>query len=148
MSIKRAIGAGIAGALALTAIHELARRFSGRAPRMDVLGERALAAGLGRLGLRAPRGRKLYGLALAGDLLSNSLYYALVASGRGAHPWRRGALLGALAGLAAVWLPARLGLARRPRHPARSTEAMTLAWYLAGGLAASAASRVPRRHYV
>jgi hypothetical protein len=109
---------------------------------MDILGERALARGLRALGVRPPRGRRLHRAALAGDLVANSAYYALVASGR--RPWLRGALLGGAAGLGAVLLPPVLGLGRAPRGITRRTQALTVAWYLAGGFAAAAASRALR----
>ena len=40
----RAMASGAAGALVLTGLHESARRIVPHAPRMDVIGERALAA--------------------------------------------------------------------------------------------------------
>jgi hypothetical protein len=142
-SIGQAAGAGLAGALAVTLVHEGARRVLARAPRMDVLGERALARGLGALSVRPPRGRRLHRAALAGDLVANSAYYALVAFGR--RPWLRGVLLGGAAGLGAVLLPPVLGLGRAPRGLTRSTQALTVAWYLVGGVAAAAAARAMRR---
>ena len=39
----KALGSGLVGACALTLIHETARRFVDDAPRMDVLGMRALS---------------------------------------------------------------------------------------------------------
>src|SRR3954447_6028938 len=44
--LRDAVASGAAGALALTAVHQLARRRVRRAPRMDVLGMRAIARGL------------------------------------------------------------------------------------------------------
>lgn len=136
----RPLGSGLAGAVALTMIHEGARRELRHAPRMDVLGMRAIRRGMRWLGLRPFEGRELRAVAMAGDVLSNALYYSVV--GRGAHAWRRGALLGAAAGVGAVVLPGVLGLGARPSRRTAATAAMTVGWYLAGGLVAAAASRL------
>ncbi len=54
MSLLKALGGGLAGALALTAIHETVRRVSPDAPRMDVLGMRAIAKSLRAAGEDVP----------------------------------------------------------------------------------------------
>jgi hypothetical protein len=129
-----AIGAGLAGAAAVTALNEAGRRLWSRAPRAELLGERgvkAIARGLGR---RPPRGRSLFVWALAGEALSNTGYYALAARAR--RPLLAGGLLGLTAGVLAVALPAPLGLGRRPTGRSAQTAALTIAWYTAGGLAA------------
>jgi hypothetical protein len=82
---------------------------------------------------------ELHDLALAGDLVSNSVYYALVGVGDPRHVWQRGALLGLAAGVGAVALPGPLGLGHSPSERTPQTQVMTVAWYLAGGLAAAAA---------
>ena len=50
---------------------------------MDVLGERAIAKGMRMVGKRPPREPSLHRLALAGDLATNSLFYAMVGKGPG-----------------------------------------------------------------
>src|SRR5512141_690248 len=75
MNMNQAATAGIAGAVALTAIHQAAQLFTSNAPRMDVLGRRAIAATLDRGGWKAPAEPALQRWALAGDLVANSLYY-------------------------------------------------------------------------
>lgn len=136
----RALGAGLAGAAVLTAVHETTRRITPDAPRMDILGERAIEKLTRSAGGTPPRGQALHRLALSGDLVSNSLYYALVGTGRDA--WLRGAALGLAAGVGAVVLPPVLGLGRAPRGLTMKTKAMTVGYYLIGGLAAAAASRL------
>jgi hypothetical protein len=136
----RALAAGAAGAAALTAAHQLGRAALADPPRMDVLGRRALRAAGVRL-----RGRELQRAALAGDLLANTLYYALAVSGRSRRPARRGLLFGAAAGLGGVFLPGVLGLGSRPSRRRASTAMATLAWYALGGLVAGAAARRLRR---
>ena len=138
--VVTSLAAGLAGAAVLTAVHETTRRVTPDAPRMDILGERAIAKLMRGAGKSPPRGKKLHRLALGGDIVSNSLYYALVGSGRDA--WVRGAGLGLAAGIGAVVLPPVLGLGRAPRGVTPRTKAMTVAYYLAGGLAAAAVSRL------
>jgi hypothetical protein len=139
--VRDALVSGLAGAVALTLIHETARRVLPDAPRMDTLGRRALARGFEALGREPPRRDALQGLALAGDLASNTLYYALVGVGGAAGAAVRGAVLGAAAGVGAVVLPPRMGLGRRPSQLTNRTRVLTVAWYLAGGLAAAATFR-------
>jgi len=138
--VVTSLTAGVAGAAVLTAVHETTRRVTPAAPRMDILGERAITKLMRGAGKTPPRGKKLHRLALGGDLVSNSLYYAMVGSGRDA--WLRGAGLGLAAGLGAVLLPPVLGLGRaRPGLTAR-TKAMTVGYYVMGGLAAAAVARL------
>ena len=133
--------AGACGALALTAVHQLARRVRPDAPRMDVLGERAIARALALRGEEVPPQPTLQRWALAGDLLANSAYYSLVACGRDAHVWRRGVALGLAAGAGALVLPRPLGLGDPPKSDQLANQIMTVAWYLIGGLAAAAAGQ-------
>ncbi|HZB25113.1 MAG TPA: hypothetical protein VE379_03195 [Vicinamibacterales bacterium] len=139
----RAYAAGMAGATALTAVHQVARRVFEDAPRMDVVGERGIARGVEAAGGTPPEGPSLHRLALAGDLFANSAYYSLVACGSRAHVWRRGVVLGLAAGAGALALPRHMGLGDPPRSDRMANQIMTVAWYLVGGLAAAAfAARV------
>ena len=139
MNLLTAIESGLAGAYALTLTHDTARRLIPEAPRMDVIGMRALAKTARAAGATPPA--QLHEAALAGDLVANSLYYGLVAAGAREHALRNGALLGLAAGLGAVVLPRPLGLGRQPTERTPVTQAMTVAWYVAGGLAAGVAYR-------
>ncbi len=124
---------GAAGAVALTAVHQAARAVTDAAPRMDVVGMRALARGITAAGGDAPRSSDgLYVATLAGDLISNSAYYSL------ATTYTRGAVMGLLAGFGALFLPERLGLGTPPKSERLSNQVMTVAWYVVGGLAAAA----------
>jgi hypothetical protein len=136
-TVMRALGGGTVGAVALTALHELTRRNVRHAPRMDVIGMRALSKTVRALGRRPARGDRLFRQTLLGDLAANALYYSL-ASGR--HAPRRGLLLGAAAGLGAAVLPPVLGLGRSPGARWPATPLMTVALYTLGGLAAGAAA--------
>jgi hypothetical protein len=126
----------MAGAAALTAVHQAARAMTDTAPRMDVVGMRALARGSRALDADAPQTHKgLYRAALAGDLICNSAYYSL------ASTYTRGAVMGVLAGIGALMLPQRMGLGTPPKSNLLSNQVMTVSWYLVGGLVAAATAR-------
>jgi len=134
-----ALASGVTGAVTLTIIHETARRFIPNAPRMDVLGMRAIARGMYKMDEMPPDEDKLFQYSIIGDIVSNSIYYSLTGTGRQA--WLRGATLGAVAGIGGVLLPGPLGLGEEPSGRTPQTKAMTVAWYLLGGIAAAALSR-------
>jgi hypothetical protein len=136
-----ALVAGACGAAALTVVHQLARRVSDTAPRMDVLGERAIARTIEAAGGQVPPPPVLNRWALAGDLIANSAFYSLVACGRHAHMWQRGVAMGLAAGAGALVLPQRLGLGEAPKSDHFRNQVMTVAWYLIGGLAAAGTGR-------
>jgi len=129
----RALAAGGAGAAATTLVNEVARRYVPAAPRLDLLGQRGLDALAGRAGVRLGR-RVRYAAALAGDLVSNGLYFALAARAR--RPVRAGLALGLAAGAAALALAPALGLGARPVRANGRNAALTVAWYTVGGLVA------------
>jgi hypothetical protein len=137
MKALRALGSGLAGACALTLVHQAARRITDKAPRADILGMRALAKTIRATGRQSPPDDQLYPWTLAGDLVSNSLYYSLVGTGGGPATWLRGTALGLGAGIGALALPGPMGLGSRPTNRTVATQVMTVAWYLLGGLAAA-----------
>ena len=139
MSFAKALLSGFVGACTVTLIHETARRFVPDAPRMDILGMRAISKSLRAVGEQPPAGRRLHTAALVGDILSNSLYYSLVGVGRGKNVRLLGAGLGTAAGVGGVVLPEPLGLGGDASGRSKSTQIMTVGWYLAGGLAAALA---------
>ncbi|WNG33490.1 hypothetical protein F0U60_07495 [Archangium minus] len=137
----QSLGPGFVGAASLTLVHQGARALLKHPPRMDVLGMRSLKKLSRWLGRSPAHGRELYQQSLIGDLVSNTLYYALVAMGRPRRIYLRGALLGVLAGVGAVVLPPYLGLGERPSRARRSTAFLTVAWYTLGGLGAARAAK-------
>jgi hypothetical protein len=136
--VSSSLLAGLAGATALTAVHQLARRYVPNAPRMDVLGKRALTR-LSSGRTAALPAADLERITLAGDLVGNSAFYALVGLGTARSAWPRGAVLGLAAGAGALLLPERLGLGPAPHSQSGANQIMTVAWYLIGGLAAACA---------
>jgi len=146
MSVIGATASGLIGACTLTLIHESARRIWPDAPRMDVLGMRAIAKFMRQFEMeKLPSNEQLHNLALVSDVVSNTLYYSLVGIGRPERALRRGTILGLAAGIGAVLLPEPLGLGKAPSARTPETKAMTVGWYLAGGLAAAVAYRVLTR---
>lgn len=139
MSTLKAIVSGFVGACAVTLINETARQFIKTAPRLDILGKRAIAYPLMEADVEPPPNSELYWYTLGGDLAMNTLYYSLVGFGDKENALRNGALLGLLAGVGAVALPEPMGLGEEMTARTQETQMMTVAWYLAGGLAAAAA---------
>lgn len=139
--LAAAFGSGFLGAAALTLLHESLRRIVPEAPRMDLLGERAIERGMRWAGYEPPQGQTLHQVALAGDLASNTAYYSLVGLGPPERAIARGAVIGLVAGIGAVTLPGPLGLGTDPARRTMSTGLMTVGLYLGGGLVAGLAYR-------
>ncbi len=131
------LGSGLAGAVALNVLHEAVRQVVPQAPRADLLGERSIKKGYEALDETPPTGTSLYVQAMAGDVFSNAVYYSLVGLNP-KQPLLTGAALGLLAGVGAVTLPGPLGLGDAPTTRTNATVAMTIGWYLFGGLVTGA----------
>jgi hypothetical protein len=131
-----ALASGVAGSLAVNAVHESMRRVVPHAPRMDVIGTRAIRRPMVAAGYKPPHWNKLHNMALAGDLVANSIYYALAAAGPRETARMRGLLLGLAAGVGGVVLPPLMGLGNPPHRKAPYTQLMTIAWYTLGGIVA------------
>lgn len=135
-----AIAGGIAGATALTLLHETIRRIDADAPRMDLLGMQAISKSLKAVKAEVPDEDSLFKITMAGDIVSNSFYYSLAGIGEKQSALQRGALLGLAAGFGAVYLPKPLGLDEGPSGRTAETKLLTIGLYLVGGLVASAVS--------
>jgi len=129
---------GVAGAAAVTLIHESVRRIVPQAPRMDLLGMNAISKGLNAIGIKTPTDTKLFALALAGDLLSNAVYYSIAGIGNEKNIWLRSSMLGLAAGIGAVTLPGPLGLEEKHSNKTTATKLMTVGLYVAGALITTA----------
>src|ERR1700694_48088 len=110
MKTLAALGGGLAGACAVSLIHETVRRIVPEAPRMDLLGMNAISKGLRAAGYERPGREQLFTWALAGDIISNAFYYSLAGIGQEKNVWLKSAALGFAAGAGAVLLPGPLGL--------------------------------------
>ena len=138
MKATTALGGGLAGAASITLIHEAVKRIAPDAPRMDLLGMNALSKTMKNMGKTPPPPQKLYAWTMAGDLLSNSLYYSIAGIGKGKNALLKGSLLGLAAGLGAVLLPKPMGLNEEYSNRTPATKLMTVGLYLAGGLITAA----------
>jgi len=138
MKVLKAILAGFAGAAALNILHETVRRFDADAPRVDLVGEEALTRSMNSLNLEAPTGNNLYAATLAGDIISNGIYYSAIGMAGSKNIYLKGALAGLTAGLGAIKLPEKMGLDDEPVTKTDKTKILTVAWYLIGGLVTAA----------
>ncbi len=131
------VAAGLAGAIAVTAVHESARQVVPHAPRIDEIGSRANDRLADLLGVSGPGPALRYALAIASDLSSNGLLYALVPGRTRAATVRRGVVVGLICGGSALLLPGPLGLGKQPGQRTPWTQVMTVLLYLIGGAAAA-----------
>lgn len=138
MKATTVLAGGLAGATAVTLIHESIRQVVPQAPRMDRLGMQAISKSLRKAGKKVPKENALFTAALAGDLVSNAAFYSLAGIGSEKNIWVRSTLLGLAAGIGAVVLPEPLGLNKRYSNKTLATKAMTVGLYVAGSLVTTA----------
>ncbi|TWR31212.1 hypothetical protein FPZ43_01680 [Mucilaginibacter pallidiroseus] len=131
--LKNLIG-GLAGAVALNVLHEALKRFDHEAPRVDLIGEEAITKGFEAIDKEPPSGDTLYAITLAGDLISNAVYYSLIGVGKSRHLVARGVTYGAVAGIGALKLTEPLGLSDAPVTRTVKTQVLTVGYYTFGGL--------------
>jgi hypothetical protein len=142
-NLTAATVAGIAGAVAVNIAHELTRRLTDSAPRMDIVGMRAFARLAGAVGAAPPD--NLRAATFVADVAANSVYYGLVGAAGPDRALAIGAALGAAAGIGGVLIPPPAGLGEEEVNRTRATQALVVLMYLGGGLAAGAAYRVLAR---
>lgn len=145
MKTIAAFGGGLAGAAAVTLIHESVKRIVPEAPRMDLLGMNAISKTMNAAGLTAPNRSQLFVMAMAGDLIANSLYYAAAGIGDKKNLWLRSSLLGLAAGIGAVTLPGPLGLQQQHSNRSTATRLMTVGLYVAGAVVTTAVIKLLSR---
>jgi hypothetical protein len=138
MNTSTALVGGLAGAATITLLHESIRRVVPEAPRMDRLGMQAISKGFEKAGKKVPNEDALYSITLAGDLLSNALFYSAAGIGSEKNIWVRSSLLGLAAGLGAVLLPEPLGLNKKYSNKSVTTQIMTVGLYVTGALVTTA----------
>jgi len=138
MKLLKSLLAGFAGAAALNILHESVRQLDPDAPRIDLLGEQALSKSMANLNLDSPEGNNLYLATLAGDIISNTLYYSAIGLGDRKNIYVKGAVAGITAGLGAINIPDQVGLDDSPVTKTNKTKILTVAWYVIGGLVTAA----------
>jgi hypothetical protein len=134
MSKLQNILAGLGGAVALNILHESLKKLDKDMPRIDLLGEEALQKTLSEFDAEIHDDKKLYAATLAGDLISNALYYSAIGAGDPKFLWQRAVTVGIAAGVGAITLPEPLGLNHEPVARSNKTKALTISYYLAGAL--------------
>ena len=146
MKLLQALVGGFAGAIALNLLHETARRVDSKAPRIDLLGEQALNKTLSAV--KAPKlsGNKLYAATLAGDIVSNVLYYSLIGLGEQNNTWTKALTLGLTAGIGAIEVPKNIGLNDEPVTKTNKTKILTVAWYLFGAIVTASIINTMRKN--
>lgn len=132
-----ALEGGVAGAAALTILHETVKKIVPNAPRMDLLGMNTLSKGLKLIGAKTPQDRKLYGWSLTGDIVSNAVFYSFAGIGKKENALLKGAALGLVAGLGAMLLPKPLSLNESYSNRTTETKIITVGLYVVGGLVAA-----------
>lgn len=135
MKLIPSLLSGLAGSLALTALHQCLVKKVEDAPRMDKLGMEALSETLDAADIPEPETPVLFNLTLAGDIAGNAAYFALAGSVP-RHSCLAGSVLGIAAGAGAILLPEKLGLNPKHSNATPKTKALTMGLYLAGGLVA------------
>jgi hypothetical protein len=129
---------GAAGAVTLTALHQILKRVTPDAPRADNLAKQALRKGLHAAGAAPVSDEKLHWASLAGDLAANTAYYsASLAFGPNVAKWL-GPLMGAGAGVGSIALPGPMQLNPGETGRTDTTKMLAIGLYLAGGVAATA----------
>jgi hypothetical protein len=135
--VAAALAGGAVGALTLTALHEILKRVTPNAPRVDNLAKQALRKVVKSSSSASPSDDQLHWASLAGDLVANTAYYA-VGLGFGPGPARwLSPLLGAGAGIGSVMLPKPIGLDDKHTARTQTTQVLSVALYLAGSAAAA-----------
>jgi len=130
----RYIAGGLAGAIALNILHETVKRLDPEAPRIDLVGEEALAKAFEMTGAEPPKGQNLFAATLGVDLVSNAMYFSAIGMGDKKGLLMRGAGYGLAAGIGALSLTEPLGLDDEPITKTTKTKVLTVAWYVFGGL--------------
>lgn len=138
MKLNNSLTGGLAGAVAVTALHEVMRHKAKGTPRMDKLGEQALNKGLEATGAKPLRGNTLFYTTMVGDILTNALYYAIIGGGKKNNTLKRGIFFGLAAGFGGILLPKPMGLNEQYSAGTRKKGALTVGYYLLGGLIAAA----------
>lgn len=138
MSKIKNLVAGLGGAVALNLLHESLKRKDKDMPRVDLLGEEALQKGLEYFGTEIKDDSTLYKATLAGDIVSNAMYYSMIGKGGATNVFPRALAVGLAAGVGAVTLPEPMGLDDKPVTRSNKTKALTVGYYIAGALVTAA----------
>jgi hypothetical protein len=134
MNFLKSLIAGVAGAAALNILHETMRKLDPEAPRIDLLGKEVVRKSAEAMDIEPPTGERIFGITLAGDVLTNASYFAAIGMGSKKFMLLRAIGAGISAGIAAVKAPKPMGL--NEQHVANSDkrQMMTVGYYIFGAL--------------
>ncbi|MES2485438.1 MAG: hypothetical protein V4581_05725 [Bacteroidota bacterium] len=138
MSKMKNLAAGLGGAIALNVLHESLKKKSHDMPHVDLLGEEALQKTLHFFGTEIDNDKQLYAATLAGDVISNAMYYSMIGNGGPDNVWVRAVAYGIAAGVGAITLPEPMGLDPEPVAKSNTSKALTVGYYVAGALVTAA----------
>lgn len=134
MNFVKSIIAGFAGAGALNILHETLSKVDSGAPRIDLVGEEAVEKSTEALNLPVPTGNNLYGVTLAGDIITNASYFAAIGMGGRKFMLFRAIGAGVSAGIAALSVPEAIGLNEKHINSTDKRKLMTIGYYVFGAL--------------
>ena len=134
MNFVKSLMAGFAGAAALNILHETMRKLDNEAPRLDLLGEQVVKKSAEALNIDAPTGNKLYGVTMAGDILTNATYFAAIGMGGKKYMLLRAIGAGVSAGVVALKAPESLELNENYVGNSDKRKLLTVAYYVFGAL--------------
>lgn len=134
MNFVKSLIAGFAGAAALNILHETMRKLDNEAPRLDLIGEQAVKKSAEALNINPPTGNKLYGVTMAGDILTNATYFAAIGMGGKKYMLLRAIGAGVSAGFTALKAPKPLGLNENHVSNTEKRKVLTVTYYVFGAL--------------
>ncbi|PRD47554.1 hypothetical protein [Sphingobacterium haloxyli] len=134
MSFFRNIVPALAGSIALNIIHELARKRSNDVPRVNEIAEEGIEKAWLATGNKPPKRNNLYGIALTSDIVANTAFFRTISGNTPKETWTKGLLLGAAAGIGTLTMTEPLGLDDKPVNRNPKVQALTILYYVVGGL--------------
>ena len=146
MSKFKNLVAGLAGSIALNLLHESLRKQRSDVPRVDLLGKDALLKTLHYFGTGIADEDDLYKATLAGDIISNTMYYSLIGAGSAKYLWPKAIVMGLTAGIGAVELPKPMGLNPKPVAGTDKKKVLTIGYYLFGAIVTAATLTMLKKH--
>ena len=144
MKALNALLGGLAGACAITVLHQVIKNKDDEAPRMDLLGMESLTKLMDKAGIQKPEEEKMYYITMAGDIISNTIYYSLTGL-NDKKTWLKGPGLGLAAGLGAVFLPKPMGLNPKHSNHTPQTQLLSVLYYFTGGVVSAAVTKLLNR---
>lgn len=138
--------AGAIGAVALNAVHGLAKKIIKDAPKIDEIGNEGLSKAIESVGLASPSEQVVDNTTTTFNFVTNTLSYRMIGEYDSKNLVLLGALHGLAVGAATLSLSKTLDLDETPVARTLLTECLTVTWYILGGIATATALKVIRSH--